>query len=147
MTDQDATSADFETAVDEFYAAMTPFARGESGPAKALCSHRDDVLLANPFGPAVRGWAKVAATLDYASSRFSDGDVSPSDRLVTHVSGDLAVIHETEHWKTRVGGGELTPADLRVTSVYRREDGAWKLVLRHADPISTANDQGPLRAR
>lgn len=141
------TATDLETAVNGFYAAMTPFARGDSEPAKALCSHRDDVLLANPFGPAVMGWPKVAAALDYASSRFSEGGVSPSDRLATHVSGDLAVIHEVEHWRTRVGGGDLTPADLRVTSVYRREEGVWKLVLRHADPISTANDQGPLRAR
>jgi len=105
------------------------------------------VLLANPFGSAVMGWAKMEAALDYAASRFSEGTVSPSERIVTYVSGDLAVIHETEHWKTKVGGGDLTPFDLRVTSVYRREDGEWKLVLRHADPLTTASDQGPIRAR
>lgn len=141
------TSSDLEGAVDAFFGAMTNFAQGDPGPAKALCSHREDVLLANPFGSASTGWADVEAALDYAASRFSEGDVSPSERMVTYVSGDLAVIHELEHWKTKVGGGELSPFDLRVTSVYRREDGEWKLVLRHADPLTTASDQGPIRAR
>lgn len=147
MTADNKTAADIEAAVNAFHAAMTPFAKGDSGPCKALCSHRDDMLLANPFGPAVRGWTKAEAALDYASSRFAQGGVSPSERLVTYVSGDLAVIHEAEHWKTKVGGGDLTPFDLRVTSVYRREDGEWRLVLRHADPISTVSDQGPIRTR
>jgi hypothetical protein len=32
-----------------------------------------------------------------------------------------------------------------VTSTLRREDGAWKLVHRHADPITTADPKGPVR--
>lgn len=141
------TTSELEGAVDAFYKAMTNFAQGDSAPAKALCSHREDVLLANPFGSASKGWAKMEAALDYAASRFSEGNVSPSERMVTYVSGDLAVIHETEHWKTKVGGGELTPFDLRVTSLYRHEGDEWKLVLRHADPLTSASDQGPIRAR
>jgi ketosteroid isomerase-like protein len=147
MTVGDTKTTDLEVAVNEFYGTMSEFARGDSGPAKALCSHSDDMVLANPFGPAVRGWGKVQAAMDYAASRFSEGKVSPSQRIATYMPGDLAVIHEAEHWKTRVGGGELTPFDLRVTSVYRQQDGEWRLVLRHADPISTGSDQGPIRTR
>jgi ketosteroid isomerase-like protein len=141
------TTKGFEAAVDEFYGTMSDFALGNSRPAKAVCSHRDDMLLANPFGPAVKGWAQVEPALDYAASRFSEGRVRPADRIATYVSGDLAAIHEVEHWSAKVGGGDPAPFDLRVTSIYRLEEGEWKLVLRHADPISTANDQGPLRAR
>ena len=55
--------AQFEPAWDEF-------AKGNPEPAKAMYSHRDDATLANPFGPAVRGWDQVSKTLEYASSRF-----------------------------------------------------------------------------
>jgi ketosteroid isomerase-like protein len=141
------TAIGFEAAVDELRGTMGDFAQGKSGPVKALYSHRHDILLANPFGPAVKGRTQVESALDYAASRFSDGEVRPPERIVTYVSGDLAVIHELEHWKAKVGGGDLASFHLRVTSVYRLEDGDWRLALRHADPISTANDQGPLRAR
>jgi ketosteroid isomerase-like protein len=54
------------------------------------------------------------------------------------VTPDLAYTLEIERFEAKVGGREdLTPVTLRVTSVFRREDGVWKLVHRHADPITT----------
>ena len=53
---------------------------------------------------------------------------------------------EVERWRSRVGGpGEVEPWVLRVSSTFRREGDDWKLVHRHADPIATPNDEGPLR--
>ena len=34
-----------------------------------------------------------------------------------------------------VGQDRPAPMALRVTHVFRKEDGAWKLILRHADPL------------
>jgi ketosteroid isomerase-like protein len=31
---------------------------------------------------------------------------------------------------------EITPWTLRVTMIFRPEDGTWKVVHRHADPIT-----------
>jgi ketosteroid isomerase-like protein len=145
MAEQEAVGRDLEATIAQFLRAADEFAKGNPKPVKELFSHRDDAVLANPFGPAVRGWDSVAAALDYAVSRFSDGAVSPSERVATYATDELAVIHEVEHWKARVGGGEVVPFDLRVTSTLRREDGTWKFVHRHADPISTADTRGPLR--
>jgi ketosteroid isomerase-like protein len=45
---------------------------------------------------------------------------------------------EVERYRTKVGGSEdITPVTLRVTSILRPEDGTWKIMHRHADPIST----------
>ena len=38
----------------------------------------------------------------------------------------------------RVGGaGDMTEFSLRVTTIYRKEDGRWRIVHRHADPITS----------
>jgi hypothetical protein len=132
--------------VEQYHLAADEFSRGNPDPVKVVFSHRDDVTLANPFGPAVRGWKQVAEALDYASSRFRDGEVSGFESIAEYVTTDLASILEIERRKAKVGGREdIAPFDLRVTSTFRREDNTWKHVLRHADPITTHDSAGPLR--
>jgi ketosteroid isomerase-like protein len=132
--------------VQQYHAAADAFSRGDPAPVKSLCSNRDDVTLANPFGPAVRGWSQVSAALDFASSRFRDGEVTNFETVARYEASELATILEIERWTAKVGGRpDWSSFELRVTSTFRREDGSWRLVHRHADPISTPNPDGPLR--
>jgi len=56
-----------------------------------------------------------------------------------HVTAELAYVVWVERQKAKVGAMEdVTPFALRVTMVFRPEDGEWKIVHRHADPITTA---------
>lgn len=121
-------------------------------PARGLAKRRlcfsqaDDVMLANPFGPAVVGWDAASERMDFASSRMHDGDVSAFEEVARYQSGDLVVLHETEHWTSRVADrAKVEPFILRVTTTFRREDGEWKIVHRHADPIASVDPHGPLR--
>jgi ketosteroid isomerase-like protein len=130
---------DLAKVVDQSHQALDQFVRGDSGALKALYSHRDDVSLANPFGPAVRGWAQVAASMDRAALNYRDGHSTHFDRVAEYTTADLACIVEEEHYEAKIGGSEdVTPVVLRVTTVLRHEDGGWKIVHRHADPITTA---------
>ena len=55
------------------------------------------------------------------------------------VTPELAYIVRTERSEAKFGGQEaVTPISLRVTMIMAREDGGWKIVHRHADPITTA---------
>jgi ketosteroid isomerase-like protein len=55
-----------------------------------------------------------------------------------YVTPELAYIVEIERYQAKVGGSdEVTPVSLRCTTVFRREDDGWKIVHRHADPITT----------
>jgi ketosteroid isomerase-like protein len=137
---------DLDEVIKQYHQALDEFSRGDPEPLKQLFSHRGDVVLANPFGPAVRGWDQASRALEYASSRFCDGEVTAFEEVARFAGADLVVIHEKEQWQAKVGGAEdLSRFALRVTSTLRREDGAWKLVHRHADPITTADPKGPVR--
>ena len=135
----------FDELIEQFNKAVEVFAQGDPEPVKALFSHAEDVTLANPFGPPVRGWADVAAALDYAASRFSDARAPEISNIASYVTTELATCLDSERWYARVGGGDPAEFTLRVTTTYRPEPDGWKIVHRHADPISTPNEQGPLR--
>jgi len=127
---------DLDEFVSESEHAWQVFVTGDPGPAKGLFSRRADVTLANPWGPAVTGWADVSATLKAAAARFRIGHLSAFDVLSSFVSDDLAWYHEIERGEAVLGGRtEPESFALRVTSVYRREDAHWRIVLRHADPL------------
>jgi ketosteroid isomerase-like protein len=130
-------AAKHDLPLEEYHRAGREITNGNPKVYKRLYSRRDDVTLANPFGPPVRGWGEVSATLDRAARNYRDGDVVGFENVVTVVGADLAYTVEIESYRAKVGGSdEVTPVSVRVTTVFRREDGAWMLVHRHADPIT-----------
>jgi ketosteroid isomerase-like protein len=134
--------------LEQYHEAARRFARADPEGVKALYSHADDVVLANPFGPAVVGWDAVGPGLEFASARLQDGDVSRFEVLARYESPDMVVVHTLEDWRARIPGRpDIEPFQLRATSVLRRENGVWRIVLRHADPIATADASGPMRGR
>ena len=124
--------------LEEYHRAGVAITNGDSEIYKRLYSRRDDVTLANPFGPPARGWSQVSARLDGAAANYRDGEAVGFENFSTVVTSDLAYTLEIESYRTRVGGAEeVAPVAVRVTTVFRREDGTWKVVHRHADPITT----------
>jgi ketosteroid isomerase-like protein len=98
----------------------------------------EDVTLGNPFGPFVRGRQKVERTLAGAASYYRDGEVIGVELIAKYLSDNVACVVEVERGRAKVGGAEeVAPLAVRVTSVFRLESGSWKLVHRHADPITT----------
>jgi ketosteroid isomerase-like protein len=134
---QSVLEKDFDAAVEQYHLAAREFVKGNPEPYKMVYSHRDDVTLGNPFGPIVRGWQQVATTLERAASNYRDGEFAGWENVAKYVTPELAYIVEFDRLKAKIGGSaEFTPVALRATSVFRREDNAWKLVHRHADPIT-----------
>jgi ketosteroid isomerase-like protein len=127
---------DLAAVIEESHRAVDAFTRGDSKPLENLLSQRDDVTLANPFGPAQRGWPRVQEAMARAAENYREGRALGFDRLAEHVPAELACVHEVERLEAKMGGsGETTLVTLRCTSVFRLEDDGWRIVLRHADPI------------
>jgi ketosteroid isomerase-like protein len=133
------STSDFDEAVERFRVAQREFLKGNPELVKAQFSHRDDVSLANPYGPPVCGWQQVAQTVERASSLRRDGELVGVETIVKQVTADLGYVVQIERARAKIGASEeITPYAVRATNIFRRENGVWKMVHRHADPITTA---------
>jgi ketosteroid isomerase-like protein len=124
----------FHKAIEQYHLAQKEFVRGNPQPFKALCSHADDVTIIG----VEKGWiAQVEKRYDWASARFAtDDDERRVENISTVVTPGMAYTVDIERTKIRLAGTqEARPMALRATSIFRQEDGQWKLVHRHADPL------------
>jgi ketosteroid isomerase-like protein len=129
---------DVDELIEQFHLASDELLKGNPEPVQKLWSRRDDVTLANPFGPPVHGWDEVAKTGDLAASQLRDGELVSVEIVEKLVTSELAYVVEIERSKAKIGGSEdITPFALRATMIFRPEEGTWKIVHRHADPITT----------
>ena len=125
--------------LEQYHDALDVFFDGDAALVKDVYSHREDATLANPFGPVARGWAEVEPTMERAASNYRGGRATGFETITTYITPELAYVVEVERFEAKVGGGEETARGaLRVTSVLRPEGGKWRVVHRHADPITTA---------
>ncbi len=132
-------SRDLEDFLSKYHQGMDEFMRGSCEGVKTLFSQTDDVTLGNPFGPVAKGWPRVLEAMERAAQHYRDGRALGFDTLSTVVTPELAYLVEVERLRARVGTRtDTSDLALRVTTILRWEQGAWKIVHRHADPITTS---------
>jgi ketosteroid isomerase-like protein len=130
----------FEDAVELMREACQAFINGDIGPWTRICSHAEDTSLFGGWGGWERGWAQLEPRYAWAAARFMNGEFSFED-LAKGVSGDLGYTVWIERCQARLRAVEgVVPVALRVTHLYRKEDGAWRMIHRHADPIVTIQE-------
>ena len=114
---------DVDELIEQFHLALGEFLKGNPEPVQKLFSHREDVSLANPFGPPARGWEQVAATMERAASNLRDGDMVAFENLAKYVTPELAYTVWIERQQAKDGESpDITPFALRVTMIFRHED-------------------------
>ena len=121
--------------VPQLQAADTALHNGDPGPRIAMWSQRDPVTL---FGAWLtgRGWAEIRPVFEELGRRFSNCSSCQHEIVATGLSGDLAYVVAYEHTTAAVDGNEPISYQLRVTTIFRREDGQWKVVHRHGDAVA-----------
>ena len=127
---------DFQLTVTQVQSALQRACMGDPEPFKALYSHADDVTIMGAWGAYEHGWAQVGPRLDWAVTRFLEGHIS-FHPIAIGDSESLGYTIWIEKGAARLLGSDgIRPFALRVTHLYRRENGAWKIILRHADPMT-----------
>jgi ketosteroid isomerase-like protein len=120
-----------------FEEGISRFINGDPTLWKQNASRRDDVTIMGAWGAYEKGWNEVGPRYDWAAARFRpNGAKVKVEYLSSGVSGDLAYTVAIERSEVGlVDRDKPAPMPLRVTHIFRREEGSWKLVHRHADPL------------
>jgi len=126
-----ALEDEIRQASEHFYAALNRAINGDPGPMMEVWSHGSDVTSMDPPGGINVGWEEVRAGWEHweqAAQGMSEGQVWLDDLVVLPIADDVAYTVGTEHGQVNTIG-----VDWRVTNIYRREGGEWKVVHHHTD--------------
>jgi ketosteroid isomerase-like protein len=127
-----AAEDEVRQASEQFYAALNRALDGDSSQMEQIWSHGSDVSAIHPFGGRMLGWEEVRESWEQAAQAFSGGQGTLDEMVVVPIGEDAAYTLGTEHGQARIGE-ETVGIDWRVTNIYRREAGGWKIVHHHTD--------------
>jgi ketosteroid isomerase-like protein len=132
-----APDASFQAFLPRFEEGINRFINGDPALWKQNASRRDDAMIMGAWGAFEKGWKEVDARYDWAAARFKNSGAKVAfEYLSCGVTEDLAYIVAIERSEVHlVDQDKRIPMALRTNHIFRKEDGAWKLVLRHADPL------------
>lgn len=127
-------AADLQQATDEFYAALASILAGDAEPMSEVWSHADDITYMSPFGELLVGWDATKASWQAQADQNLGGKAAPEE-LQFFDCGDLGVVVGFERGHITIDGTDQ-PLEIRATSTWRREDGEWKMIGHHTDPVT-----------
>jgi ketosteroid isomerase-like protein len=127
-----ADEAAVTAANEEFYAAFEALDIDRMAPCWL---QRDDVRCIHPGWDVVIGWPQVSRSwmAIFANSGYIQFFLTD---VCVNVDGDSAWVSCSE---SILSGGEareeMEDAKVLATNMFRRVDGRWLMVLRHASPV------------
>jgi ketosteroid isomerase-like protein len=121
-------------AMEQAHAAVASMRSGDPEPYIRCWTSSDDATLFGAWGATEKGHKAVTDTCRWLGSRYANGTGPVGvEQAVVASSDDLAYTVGFERGPVSVDGGPTREMAMRVTHIYRRIDGGWKLVHRHAD--------------
>jgi ketosteroid isomerase-like protein len=131
MADRDEFLTWVKTAL---YAAERALHDGQPAPRRALWSRNEPVSVLGAWRNA-KGQREIDELFESLAESFSDCTSFEYELLAYDAVGDLAYTAGFEHTSVSVDG-EPRQYTLRVTQVYRREQGEWRVAHRHGDTVT-----------
>jgi ketosteroid isomerase-like protein len=126
-----STEDEVRKASEQFYAALNRMVNGDAGSLSDIWSHSTAVTTMHPIGGREVGWSKVRESFEQVAKLASGGQVKLRDQLL-QVAGDVAYEVGVEQGQFKLAGEQVS-IEHRVTNIYRREAGGWKIVHHHTD--------------
>jgi ketosteroid isomerase-like protein len=134
-TNQKLVVLSLDAAVADLQKANYEMAKGDPALFKSLWSHEDDVTIFGGIDNAdSKGWKAVEASLNNAAPKPAQEVAYTYEKIASQEGAAQGYLIQKEHYVFSDG----RKADLHVTVLFRKENNAWKIVHRHADPIASA---------
>lgn len=118
--------------------AETALHNGDAEPRLALWSSREPVSVLGAWRSAT-GQEDVRELFRTLVETFSDCTSHVYEIVAAEVIGDMAFTAGYERTQASING-ERRQYVLRVTQIYRREDGEWKVAHRHGDTAESTTE-------
>jgi ketosteroid isomerase-like protein len=122
---------DVRKASQKFYAALNRMVNGDGTSMADIWSHSSTVTTLHPIGGREVGWDAVQQSFNQVAGLASEGKVEIKDQVIK-VIGDMAYEVGVEKGQATLAGQKVG-IEHRVTNIYQREGGGWKLVHHHGD--------------
>lgn len=129
---------DFEEFLRTRRRIASDYVNGDPASLQSVVTRADPATFLPPRGGAAQGADAIAARYASDAKSFHPGGKTELEILHSGSSGDLAFWTGVQRAEARLGDGapDTVKMTLRVTEVFRFEDGGYKLVHRHADTLS-----------
>ncbi len=115
----------------KFYTGLNSMANGKDNALVDAWLHNASVTAMHPISGREVGWDAVNESFNQVGKIASDGKIELKDQLI-HVLGDVAYEVGIEDVQFKLAGQEVK-GNGRVTNIYQRDGGTWKLVHHHTD--------------
>jgi ketosteroid isomerase-like protein len=126
----------FDSFMQQRRRVASAFVNGDPGPLREISASADPATFFGPSGGAELGAAHVLEVNAAGSHRFHGG-TTELEILHSGSSGDLAYWTGFQRASVQLERRkDPVPTRLRVTELFRFENGAWKLIHRHADTLT-----------
>ena len=125
---------DFEQFLKQREKASQAYVNGDAEPLSRISAHDAPVTFFGPPGDVVQGPEQVMASHASGAEHFESSSDNRFETLQVAAGDDIAYWVGIQRATARMKGEkEAAFFNLRLTELFRREDGEWKMVHRHAD--------------
>ena len=131
MTQENEAFGDF---MKRREAISTTYINGKADDLLGVSTTNNPATFFPPSGDQIHGANRVNAADEKGAHAFAEGSTGHFEILQSSSNGDLGFWTGVQHAKVMLKGKDKpVTMQLRTTEVFRREEGKWKLVHRHAD--------------
>lgn len=134
------TAGTWDQAMRQLASAVQDLLRGDGHAYRNQWSHGDDVTMMGAYGGLATGHDQVTAAIDRAAHNYTHWNPEYREEpIAAQTVGDIGYVILRESVTNRTHPHH-PPRLRRVTVLYRRENGTWKIFHHHSDPLHHHSD-------